>query len=213
MKAMTTLAITMPFAAPVESARGRCAPLPADADDATLLRAFRDGRAGAMDSLVARHGASLMGYLAAMTDAEAARDLWQDAWLRVIRNPSSFREGDFRAWLFTIARNLIIDRFRRREPEASLDAPMTDDGLTLADFIPASMRVPAEELEVSDLCARAAACVRALPEDQREVFLLRVQTEMSFAEIAKRLKVPLNTALGRMHYATIKLRKMLEEKP
>ena len=209
---MTTLA--MPFAAPVETAGKRHASLPADADDATLLRAFRDGRAEAMDTLVARHGASLMGYLAAMTDPEAARDLWQDAWLRVIRNPASFRAGAFRAWLFTIARNLIIDRFRRREPEASLDAPIRgDDSLTLADCIPSSMRTPAGELELGDLRARAAACVRALPRDQREVFLLRVQAEMSFADIAARLGVPLNTALGRMHYATVKLRKMLEENP
>ena len=209
---MTTLA--MPFAAAVDSTDGRPASLPADADDATLLRAFRDGRAEAMDALVARHGASLMGYLAAMTDPEAARDLWQDTWLRVIRNPASFRQGAFRAWLFTIARNLIIDRFRRREPEASLDAPVAgDENLTLADCIPSSMRTPAGELEIGDLCSRATACVRALPEDQREVFLLRVQAEMSFAEIAKRLKVPLNTALGRMHYAVAKLRKMLEEKP
>ena len=207
---MTTLA--MPLVLPKEPAAARPAGLPANADDAALMRAFQDGRAEAMDRLVARHGASLMGYLAAMTDPEAARDLWQDAWLRVIRNPGGFREGVFRAWLFTIARNLVIDRHRRRGPDASLDAPIAGmDGLTLADCIPASMRTPADERELDDLRERAASCVRALPPDQREVFLWRVQTEMSFAEIAARLRVPLNTALGRMHYAVAKLRKMLEE--
>ena len=187
-------------------------PLPADADDAALLRAFRDGRPEGMDLLVARHGDSLMGYITAMTDPEAARDLWQDAWLRVIRSPEKFRHGAFRAWLFTIARNLIIDRFRRREPDTSLDAPLGEDGMTLADILPANMRDPASEFELGEIGAAAAACVRALPPDQREVFLLRVQAEMSFSEIAAQLRVPLNTALGRMHYAVTKLRKMLEEK-
>ena len=211
---MTTLA--MPFAIPAKPAAGRRAgtpaALPADADDAALLRAFRNGRAEAMDALVARHGASLMGYLAAMTNREDARDVWQDAWLRVIRSPVGFREGSFRAWLFTIARNLVVDRFRRREPvAASLDAPAGGDGATLADFIPAPARTPAEELELGELGARAAAFVHALPRDQREVFLLRVQTGMSFSEIAANLRVPLNTALGKMHYAVTKLRKMLGE--
>ena len=209
---MMTLAMSLPI--PIRAAKERASDaLPADADDAALLRAFREGRAEAMDALVARHGNALMGYLAAMTDAEAARDLWQEAWLRVIRKPGGFHDGAFRAWLFTIGRNLAIDRFRRRQPETSLDAPMNEDGLTLADCLPASTRTPAGELELGDLRDRAAACVRKLPEDQREVFLLRVQGEMGFAEIAKQLRVPLNTALGRMHYAVQKLRKMMEEKP
>ncbi len=195
----------------IDAEEDRPAAFPADADDATLLDAFRKGHADAMDLLVARHGGALLGYLTAMTDAEAARDLWQEAWMRVIRKPEGFRHGAFRAWIFTIGRNLVIDRFRRRQPDASLDAPIGEDGLTLADCIPASTRTPAGELELGDLRARAAACVRQLPEDQRDVFLLRVQGELSFAEIAKQLRVPLNTALGRMHYAVQKLRKMLED--
>ena len=207
---MTTLA--MSFANAIPSEEERPAALPADADDATLLRAFRKGRAGAMDLLVSRHGNALMGYLTATAGADAARDLWQEAWLRVMKKSGQFTGGSFRAWLFTIARNLGVDRFRRAPPETSLDAPLDDDGLTLADCIPSSMRAPAAEYELVELRLRAAACVRKLPPDQREIFLLRVQGEMTFAEIAKQLRVPLNTALGRMHYAVTKLRIMMEEK-
>jgi RNA polymerase sigma-70 factor (ECF subfamily) len=174
--------------------------------DAALLRDYAHGDVASMDELVRRHGAALLGFLRAMTrDEDLAEDLFQETWLRVIRRPGGFSEGSFRAWLWRIARNLRIDRLRRRT-HLSLDAVAGDEGVALVDTLAEPGRGPHEIAAGRDLAAAIAADVGRLPEAQREVFLLRTQAGLSFAEIAKLLKVPLNTALGRMHYAVTRLR-------
>jgi len=176
--------------------------------DADVLREYARGDVTALDVLVCRHGAALLGFLKAMTrDAEAAEDLFQETWLRVIRKPGGFTGGSFRAWVWRIARNLLIDRSRRRT-EATLEES-GDDG-SLLDQLAEPGREPWEVVSGRDLEAGIAACVARLPESQREVFLLRTQAGLSFTEIAGMLQVPLNTALGRMHYAVARLRQELE---
>ena len=177
--------------------------------DSELLFAFRKGDAAALTVLIARYQGQLHGYLRTMTGSPAdADDLFQETWMRVIRNPGSFRGGAFHAWLWRITRNLLVDRLRRRKPMVSLD-DTTADGTAYAELTPADGPEPGENAEAAELARRIAGAVGRLPPDQRDVFLLRTQAGLSFAEIAELRQVPLNTALGRMHYAIRRLRQEL----
>lgn len=177
-------------------------------DDA-LLRAFRHGNPQALEELIGRHQHALHGYLRAMTGSAAdADDVFQETWLRVIRNPGSFRSGAFNAWLWCIARNLLVDRLRRRKPVVSLDDAAPEHA-SLIELTPAPGPQPPADMEASEIAQQVADAVSKLPPDQRDVFLLRTQGGLSFAEIAALRRVPLNTALGRMHYAIQRLRREL----
>ena len=191
-------------------------PTESDPTDEALLRRYgRAGDAGAMESLVRRHGAALGAYLAGWArDAAEAEDLAQEAWLRVLRSPDSFRGGSFRAWLLRIARNLAVDRSRKRSPELWLDAPSApeSDAPPLVETLPDAASAPPDAaLLAAEDRARLLAAVRTLPGPQRDVFLLRA-AGVPFAEIAARASIPLNTALGRMHYAMKALRAALAPK-
>ena len=130
---------------------------------------------------------------------------------RVIRHAGRFNDVSFKAWLWKIARNLVIDFRRKKRPDLSLDAVEDEDDQPLVDQLVAGERGPAEAVERDDLAKRVLKAVGSLPAIQREVFLMRVQGDLSFSEIAETLGIPLNTALGRMHDATTKLKKMFAE--
>lgn len=180
--------------------------------DAGLLYAFTKGDAGAMDKLVGRYRQALFTWLVGMTGSHAdAEDLFQELWCRVIRHAGRFNDVSFKAWLWKIARNLVIDFRRKKRPDLSLDAVEDEDDQPLLNQLESSERGPAEAVERADLAKRVMKAVGSLPEIQREVFLMRVQGDLSFSEIAQALGVPLNTALGRMHDATTKLKKMFAE--
>ena len=179
-------------------------------DDADLLFAYSKGDVSAMDCLVGRYRQALFSWFMGMTGSRAdAEDLFQDLWVRVIRNADRFENVSFRAWMWQIARNLLIDFRRKKKPDVSLDAVETEDDQPLLELLVSPEKGPAEELEQMDLAKRAMRAVGQLPEIQREIFLMRVQGDLSFSEIAETLKIPLNTALGRMHDATTKLRLIL----
>jgi len=178
--------------------------------DADLLFAYSRGDVPALDCLVGRYRQAFFSWFLGMTGSRAdAEDLFQDLWVRVIRNAGRFENVSFRAWLWQIARNLLIDFRRKRKPDVSLDAADDEDDHPLLDQLVAPGRGPAEDLELTDLAMRAMRAVGQLPAIQREIFLMRVQGGLSFNEIAEMLKIPLNTALGRMHDATTKLRGLL----
>lgn len=180
-------------------------------NDQELIAACRRGERGAMDLLIERHGRALMGYLRGSAPSlQDAEDVFQETWCRVMRHLKSYRDGNFRAWLTTIARHLLIDRARRVRPTVSLDAGEEEEGRSLLERLPSSEASPQAALAAADLAARVAGLVARLPPLQREVFLLRTQQELTFAEIAALLGVPLNTALGRMHYAVTRLRRQME---
>ena len=180
-------------------------------DDAELHADFHQrGDEAAFAELMRRHGPPLMKLLRGIfgSDSPDADDAYQEAWLRAINNGSKWNGGSFRAWLSTIARNLAIDAIRRRRPALSLDAENEDGGSlseTISDPAPAAPAALAS-LETQN---EIAAAVAELPDDQKEVFLLRTADGLSFKEIADVLGVSINTALGRMHYAVGKLKKTL----
>ena len=184
----------------------------AETSDAELLHAFAQGDSDAMDKLVARYRQALFYWLLGMTGNRSdAQDLFQDVWFRVIRHAERFNDVSFKAWLWKIARNLLIDFRRKRKPDVSLDAVEDEDDQPLVDQLAAKGSGPAEAVERADLTKRVMRAVAGLPEVQRDVFLMRVQGDLSFSEIAETLDIPLNTALGRMHDAMNKLKKLLAE--
>ena len=183
-----------------------------ETSDADLLRAYLAGSAVAFDQLVERYRQPLFLLFMGMTGNRAdAEDLYQEVWMRILRNAERFKDISFRAWMWRIARNLLIDFRRRRKPVASLDAVASEDDTPWVDQLESERSGPADQLETRDLAALAMRAVEQLPEVQREVFLLRVQGELSFREIAETLEIPLNTALGRMHDAIGKLKRTLAE--
>jgi RNA polymerase sigma-70 factor (ECF subfamily) len=175
------------------------------------LTRYRRGDMGAMEELVEKYRRPLFSVILNMVrDAGEADEVFQEAWFRVIRNLNLYTEKNFFGWLVRIARNLIIDRIRRRRPDMSLDeAP---EGMTpLSQTLAGPDADPEQQLERDDLCRAVAGALDSLPTEQKEVFLMRVQAGLPFKEIARIQKVSINTALARMQYALSKLRPLLKE--
>lgn len=185
---------------------------PETGDDA-LVEAFRHGDAAAMEALYARYAAGVFSWLAAfLHDRDGAEDLSQEIWIRAIRGIDRYGGGNFKAWLWRIARNAAIDESRRRAEPTVLDAPAGDgDGAcAVVDTIPDEDAISAiEALEAGEARRAVRTAVDALPPLQREVVLLRMDSEMKFKDIADMLGIPLGTALGRMNLAMRRLKAAL----
>ncbi len=178
--------------------------------DADLLEAYVKGDVESLDILAGRYRQTLFSWFLGMTGSRSdAEDLFQEVWIRIIRNAARYKDVSFRAWMWQIARNLLIDFRRKRKPNISLDAAEEDEDQPLLETLIAPDASPREVAERTDLARRAMQAVGKLPAVQREVFLMRVQGDLPFNEIAQVLKIPLNTALGRMHDATTRLKQLM----
>ncbi|MBN1268832.1 MAG: sigma-70 family RNA polymerase sigma factor [Kiritimatiellae bacterium] len=175
------------------------------------LAAYRRGDSEALGKLVEHYRRPLFGFILSMTQGQGdAEEIFQEVWFRAIKNLDRYRPKSFLSWLFRIAHNLVIDRARKRKPEASLDEN-PEGGRPLADRVAARGPDPAAQTGSRDLARRIAAAAEHLPAEQKEVFLLRTRAELPFREIAKIQGVSINTALARMQYALAKLREALRE--
>jgi len=174
--------------------------------DEELMQAFARGDSEAMNELVGRHGRRLYGFLYRSLGArERAEDAYQEVFLKVVKSAPNYKPSSrFTAWLYTIARNVVIDQVRRdrfRVTE-SLDGPaFGDDGVSRVEMSPGDEPDPEEHLRGAELNDALEFAIGGLPEEQREVFLLRERAGLSFKEIAALTKAPLNTVKTRMHYA------------
>jgi RNA polymerase sigma-70 factor (ECF subfamily) len=191
--------------------------MPPDASDEELLAAFQQGDAGAFERLLRRHRGPLFTFLLRMLgDRERAEDLAQEAWLRVVKGAAAWNErAKFKSWLYAIARNLCFDqsrrdRFRRTE---SLDAAAEDgeEAQPMGERIASPDAGPERAAASGELKPLLVAALLALPEEQREVFVLREQSGLGFKEIAEVVGVNENTVKSRMRYALEGLRKRLEQ--
>jgi RNA polymerase sigma-70 factor (ECF subfamily) len=186
--------------------------------DEELMLAYAAGDRSAFEALFARHRRVLYTFLLHQTgDLQAAEDLFQEVFLRVIRARASFRDGGgpFKGWLLTIARNAIIDAHRRAAVRSDVNLPATQDPQRgRAEERIADERVsgnPHEASERTRLRRRIEEALARLPEEQREVFLLRERVGMDFAGIAEVTGCKVATAKSRMRYALEGLRRQLAD--
>lgn len=183
------------------------------------MLAFRGGDASAFETLVARHQRGIFNYvLRSVRDRGRSEEVLQEVFLRVVRAKDRYeRSAKFTTWVYAIARNLCVDESRRARfrDHQSLDAKRPgrdgDQGATLLSRMPAPDVPTDAAAEAPKLRRRLADAVDALPDDQREVFLMRQMGGLSFRDIGETLGVPENTIKSRMRYALEKLRQQLSD--
>ncbi len=190
--------------------------------DEQLLAAYRAGDAAAFEKLLARYEKPVWTYLRRFVrQDQAAEDLLQEVFLRVVRDaqdagaPGWKGQARFATWLYTIARNLCVDRSRREAIRAAASMDAGDGGdeapASLHDRLAAPDRAPDALLADRQAAARIDRAIAALPDEQREVFLMREVMELPFAEIAVVVGASEPTVKSRMRYALEKLRGALAD--
>ena len=183
------------------------------------MLAFKSGDARAFSTLVTRHRGSVFNFILRYTNhRQRAEDLLQETWLKVVRSAGEYQpKARFTTWVFTIARNLCVDSARKESYRKtdSLDAPVAGDdvdgralGETVPDHDGAAPDRAAHNTRLRPMIEKA---LQSLPEEQREVFLLREYHGIGFKEIADVTGVNENTVKSRMRYALEGLRKRLAE--
>lgn len=182
---------------------------PAAGSDEDLMLRYGRGDLEAFHSLYNRHRAGLYRYFLRQTGRGAAEELFQDVWARVIQARRQYRpHAGFRTWLYTLARNRLIDYWRARGR-----LPVLDDTLD-TDALPEAAAAHAGPLQLADLrdcIEHLLAQVTALPDAQRDTFLLRHEAGLSLAQIAEAMKTGIETARSRLRYAMQRLRTLLPE--
>lgn len=184
-----------------------------DKSDEQLISLYVDGNNEAFDSLLERHKDRVYMYIYhAVKNEELADDIFQDTFVKAIMTIKQGRyveNGHFPAWLTRIAHNLIIDYFRQTKAE---NLQSTDDEDTnILNRKELSDCTIEDNIITTQIHDDVRRLVKALPESQREVLVMRYYKNMSFKEIADTTGVSINTALGRMRYAILNMRRMAEE--
>ncbi|MDQ2864367.1 MAG: sigma-70 family RNA polymerase sigma factor [Bacteroidota bacterium] len=181
--------------------------------DQQLVHLYIDGDVEALTSLVNRYKDKIYTSIYLLVkDKYLAEDIFQDTFIRVIDTLNSGRytdEGKFLPWAMRIAHNLCVDHFRKIKRSPSIKTSDNHDIFEVLNFSEAGPDEKIMQLQSHD---RVRKLLEMLPEDQREVIVMRHYADLSFKEIAKLTNCSINTALGRMRYGLINLRKMMTEK-
>ncbi|NNC84278.1 MAG: sigma-70 family RNA polymerase sigma factor [Flavobacteriales bacterium] len=181
--------------------------------DRDLVHKYLEGNESAFEALLLRHKNKVFTHIyIKVKDRDLAEDIFQDTFIKVVNTLKAGKyneEGKFLPWLMRIAHNLVIDHFRRnkkmpkvRETEEFSPFAILDNGETAIDDVMISDQIHED----------VKSLVKLLPEEQREVVIMRHYKGMSFKDIAEATNVSINTALGRMRYALINMRKIAAEK-
>ena len=183
-----------------------------EATDAFLVKKYINGDEDSLSLLITRHQQRIYSFIySKVYDKDVAEDIFQDTFIKVIRTLKKGRyneEGKFLPWVMRISHNLVIDHFRKnkRMPkfensgDFNIFSVLSDSGLN------AEKQIIQDQIE-----ADLQELIKELPADQLEVLVMRIYKDMSFKEISENTGVSINTALGRMRYALINLRKVIEK--
>ncbi len=182
--------------------------------DEQLVAAYANGDNASFDTLLERHKTKLYNYILSLVkDEDAADDIFQDTFVKAIMTIRQGRyddRGKFPAWLCRIARNLVIDSFRQEKAEGAVS---TDDAnydvLNRRELSEGTIEDILIDIQIE---ADVRRLVDELPESQRDVLQMRYYKDLSFKEIAELTGVSINTALGRMRYAILNLRRLAKER-
>ena len=182
-------------------------------DDSILVKNYIAGDEKALEVLINRHNQRISSFIySKVLDRDVAEDIFQDTFIKVIKTlkrGSYSEEGKFLPWVMRIAHNLIIDHFRKNKRMPKFEG--SDDfnifSVIKDEKLNAEKQIIKDQIE-SDL----TLLIEELPEDQKEVLVMRIYKDMSFKEISENTGVSINTALGRMRYALINLRKIVDRK-
>lgn len=180
--------------------------------DALLVKNYIAGDENALAILIDRHQSKIFNFIfSKINDRDICDDIFQDTFIKVIKtlkSQSYNEEGKFLPWVMRIAHNLVIDHFRKNKK-----MPMLRETEEFSIFSIMSDDVPNMEKQMINLQIETdlQKIIQELPEDQKQVLIMRIYQDLSFKEISEQTGVSINTALGRMRYALLNLRKVIEK--
>ncbi len=181
--------------------------------DNQLLSAYLSGDQNAISILIDRHSKRVLDYIRMMVkDNELADDIYQETFIKVVKFIDDGRytdNGKFLSWVLRIAHNQVIDHFRQTKQQNNLNE--SDAGYDILNTRKFAENTIEDRLVTEQIENDLHKLIAKLPEEQKEVVMMRYFGDLSFKEIAEQTNVSINTALGRMRYALINLRKMIRE--
>lgn len=181
-------------------------------NDQELVKQYLEGNEEALETLISRYRDKVYSYIYHLVkDNALTEDIFQDTFFKVIstlKKGSYNEEGKFLPWVVRIAHNLVIDHFRRQKKFPTVTGGEDYD---IFDILPLKQGSVEDDMLQKQTHRDVRALIKTLPMEQREVLVMRLYNDMSFKEIADMTNVSINTALGRMRYALINLRKKAEE--
>jgi RNA polymerase sigma-70 factor (ECF subfamily) len=185
----------------------------ASLSDNDLIARYLEGDEAALKTLILRHQKKVFSYiLLSVKNRELAEDIFQDTFIKVIntlRAGTYKEEGKFVQWVMRIANNLKIDYYRKMQ---RMPAVETNGEFDIFDFVYGNEPSIEQKMITEQIHRDARHLLQYLPKEQREVLEMRIYQDISFKDIAELTNVSINTALGRMRYALINLRKLIQEK-
>ncbi|MES2836844.1 MAG: sigma-70 family RNA polymerase sigma factor [Bacteroidota bacterium] len=181
-------------------------------NDQELVTHYIHGNESAIEILITRHKRKVFSYIYNLVkDRDVAEDLFQDTFIKVIntlKGKNYNEEGKFLPWVMRIAHNIVIDYFRKAK---KMQTTSGGDDWNIFDSLNVFDDTVHDKMEKKQVKADVRRLIEKLPDDQREVLVMRHYEDLSFKEIAEISNISINTALGRMRYALINLRKLIEE--
>lgn len=181
--------------------------------DQELVKRYLRGNEGALEILITRHQEKIFTYIVSLVkDQQLADDLFQDVFMKVIHTLKRGKyneEGKFLPWVMRISHNLVIDTFRKAKRIPTVDG---GENFDIFDMVREQDPNIEETLVWDQIRTDVCDLIEMLPEEQRSVLKMRHYSQMSFKEIAEETNVSINTALGRMRYALINLRKLIDQR-
>lgn len=185
-------------------------------DDRVLVNAYINGDEKSFEALLTRHKDKMYRFIfMKVRDTALAQDIFQDAFIKIVNTLKAGNyneEGKFLPWAMRIAHNLVIDHFRKSNKVKMISESSSHrDDFNIFHTLSLEDENIQETITREELEGQMVGLIDHLPESQRDILLMRIFKEMSFKDIAELEDISINTALGRMRYALINLRKMIEQ--